>query len=327
MEERALSHLEFWTQFRKYLDDQKIAVRLSKPANRSSSDVILRRSYYRLSAWRWLKDNRVGISVKFDGPGGTALYESRVDEHSHRMDERLSALGSIEWEKSPSLSLSIAHRPDPSEEQNAWLSKAIGTARALFDEIFPPSTPLNLKFADEKVVNSDTGEEYDVSDVIARLPWQAQKGANTKWEDYPPYMPPHEFVVFGMCYFAEWDLLYFVCTKHPASYLGFFRGYQSPMRYLEFGDGYRYWPSAQRGVMMLNRCRLDSVEPPRRKDQGARPIKPKEWCAPPWLPQGNGWPERYLKKNPKLAREIGRPVEQTERPNRIKLCSDSNEES
>jgi hypothetical protein len=318
MDEKVLTHLEFWTQFRNYLDDQKIGVRLSKPANRSSSDVILSRSYYRLSAWRLLKDNRVGVSLTFNVTGGTVPYESVVHEHSHRIDERLSALGSIEWKKSTSLSLSITQKPDTSEEQNSWLAKAIGTARALFDEIFPPSIPLTLKFDGETVVNSETGEEYDVSGVIARLPWQAQKGANTTWEDYPPYMPPHEFVVFGKCDYEDWDVLYFVCTKHPASYLGYFRGYQNPMRYLELGDGYRYWPSAQRGVVMLNRCTLNSVEPPRRKDQGARPIKPKEWGAPPWLPQGNGWPPSYLKKNPKLAREIGRPVDETEAPSGIK---------
>ncbi|MGH8546783.1 MAG: hypothetical protein ACREX3_24860 [Gammaproteobacteria bacterium] len=184
------------------------------------------------------------------------------------------------------------------------MANAIVTTRALFDEIVPPSTPLNLKFAGEKVVNSDTGEEYDMRAVVERLPWQAQKGANSTWPDYAPYMPPHEFVVLGKCSYADWDVLHFACTKHPASYRGYIRGYQSPMRYLEFGDGYRYWPT-RLGVMMLNRCTLDSVEPPRRVDQGARPIKPKDWGAPPWLPQGSGWPEDYLKKHPDLARELG----------------------
>jgi hypothetical protein len=319
MEEKALSHLEFWTQFRKYLDDQKIGVRLSKPANRSSSDVILRRSYYRLSAWRLLKDNRVGVSVKFNGPGGTARYDLVPQDRRHQIDARLYPLGAIDWQPHTfSLSISMARKPNTWEERNRWLAEAILTTRALFDEIFPPSIPLNLKFDGECIVNSDTGEEYDVRAVVARLPWQAQKGANSKWPDYPPYMPPHEFVVFGKCSYEDWDVLYFVCTKHPASYLGYFRGYQNPMRYLELGDGYRYWPSAQRGVMMLNRCLLNSVEPPRRKDRGARPIKPKEWGAPPWLPQGNGWPASYLKKNPKVAREVGQPVDESAAPRTIK---------
>jgi hypothetical protein len=185
------------------------------------------------------------------------------------------------------------------------MADAIETSHMLFNEIFPPSSPLNLELRSEKVVNSDTGEEYNVAAVAARLPWRAQQTGKSSWEDYPPYMPPHEFVVLGKCDYADWYVLYFACMKHPASYWAYFRDYPSRMRYWELGDDYRYWPTALRGVMMLNRCTLDSVEPPRRVDQGARPIKPKNWGAPPWLPQGNGWPPRYLKKNPKLARELG----------------------
>jgi len=146
--------------------------------------------------------------------------------------------------------------------------------------------------------------------VAARLPWQAFKVGNSSWEDYPPYMPPHEYVVFGKCSYADWDVLDFACTKNPASYQAYFRGYQNAMRYWEPGDGYRYWRSAQRGRMMLNRCTLDSVEPPRRVDQGEKPIKPKVWGAPPWLPRGSGWPAGYLKKRPELAHELGVPLDQ-----------------
>jgi len=80
------------------------------------------------------------------------------------------------------------------------------------------------------------------------------------------------------------------------------------MQYWEAGDGYRYWFTKLRGALMLNRCTLDSVEPPRRKDQGAKPIKPKDWGAPPWLPQGSGW-RGYLKKHPDLARELEKEKE------------------
>lgn len=173
---------------------------------------------------------------------------------------------------------------------------AIEATRTLLNKILHPSVPLKLEIREGKVLNSDTGEEYDVSKVAARLLWRAQLGAKSRCEDYPPYMPPHGYIVFEKCDYADWDVLYFACMNHPASYRGYFRGYSSPMRYWEAGDGYRYWPSAHRGVMMLNRCTLDSVEPPRRVDQGARRIKPKDWGEPPWLPQGNGWPPSYLRK-------------------------------
>jgi hypothetical protein len=311
MQEEVLGHLTFWTQFRQYLDDHKIQIRLSKPSNNSSSNVVLRRSYFRLRPWRLLKNNQLGVWVQFNEPGATARCELVAQQHRSQVDERLSPLGALDWQPGKIL-LSYSTPPSKSEtwqERNAWMANAIETMRRLFNEIFPPPSPLNLEVHGEKVVNSDTGEEYDVATVAARLPWQAQKTGNSSWEDYPPYMPPHEYVVFGKCDYEHWDVLYFACMKHPASYLAYFRGYPSAMRYWEPGDGYRYWPTALRGVLMLNRCTLNSVEPPRRKDQGARPIKPKDWGAPPWLPKGNGWPPSYLKKHPDLARELGKSLD------------------
>ena len=311
MHEEVVGHLEFWTQFRQYLDDHKIQIRLSKPSKSSSSNVVLRRSYFRLRPWHLLKDNRLGVCVQFNEPGAMARYESVAQQHRRQVNEGLSPLGPLDWQPGKiSLNRSATpSKPETWQERNAWMANAIETMCTVFNKIFPPVPQLNLKFREEKVVNSDTGEEYDALAVAARLPWQAFKVGTSSWEDYPPYMPPHEYVVLGKCDYADWDMLHFACRKHPASYLAYFRGYQSPMRYWEPGDGYRYWPTSPRGVLMLNRCTLDSVEPPRRKDQGARPIKPKDWGAPPWLPQGSGW-RGYLKKHPDLARELKVPLDQ-----------------
>lgn len=277
MDEEVLGHLEFWTQFRQYLEEHKIQVRLSKPSNSSLSNVVLRRSYFRLRPWRLLKGNRLGVWVQFNEPGGTARYELVSQQHRRQVNELLSPLGALDWQPGKILlsRSTTPSKPETCQERNAWLANAIETMHTLFNEIFPPSSLLNLELRGEKVVNSDTGEEYDVAAVAARLTWRTQKTGNSSWEDYPPYMPPHEYIVFGKCDYADWNVLYFACTKHPASYRAYFRGYQSPMRYLELGDGYRYWPTALRGVTMLNRCALDSVEPPRRVDQGARLLSQK----------------------------------------------------
>ena len=314
MHEEVLGHIEFWTQFQRYLDDNKIQIRLSGSSKSSLRDLFLPRSYFRLRPSHLLKDNQLGVSVQFDGPGALARYESVAQQHRQKVNERLSPLGALDWQRSKILlnRSTTPSRPETWEERNAWMANAIETMRALFNEIFPPAPQLNLKFHGEKLVNSSTGEEYDVPTVAARLPWQAYR---RMWKDYPPYMPPHEYVRLGKCNYADWDVLYFTCTKHPESYRAYFRGYQSPMRYWEPGNGYRYWHTAPHGVSMLNRCTLDSVEPPRRVNQGAKPIKPKDWRAPPWLPQGSGWPANYLKKHPDLARELGLPFDQQEGAN------------
>ena len=77
---------------------------------------------------------------------------------------------------------------------------------------------------------------------------------------------------------------------HPQAYNAYFRGYRSPMRYLELADGRRYWRTVLYGTHMLNRCTLDSMEPPRRVDQGAKTIP---WEGPPWAPSGSCWPPGY----------------------------------
>jgi hypothetical protein len=294
MNEQVLGHLEFWTQLRRYLEDHKMEIRLSKPGKNASSNVVLLRSYFRVTPWHLLKGNQLGVSVKLDGQDSTARYELVAQKHRQKVGERLLPLGALKWEPGKiSLSRSTTFsKPETSEERNAWMANAIKAMCDLFNEIFPPAPQLKLKFYDGKLVNSDTGEEYNVLAVAARLPWQPYKRV---WKDSPPYMPPHEFVVLGKCDYADWDVLYYACTKHPKSYRAYFRGYQSPMQYLELGDGYRYWPT-RLGVMMLNRCTLDSVEPPRRVDQNGKPIKPEEWRAAPWLPQGSGWPPNYVKK-------------------------------
>ena len=156
----------------------------------------------------------------------------------------------------------------------------------------PGHVKLNLAMApDGQVSDVDTGDVYDLAAVAARIPW-----VDFQWTPGPG-MPRHSYVVLGRCDDSDWDLLDFAIKKHPASYMAYFRGYQYPMRYLELGDGYRYWLTFA-GVLMLNRCTLDSSEPPRRVDQGARPICWQEWGALEYYERGSDWPEEWKRKYP-----------------------------
>jgi hypothetical protein len=106
---------------------------------------------------------------------------------------------------------------------------------------------------------------------------------------------PHQYVVLGRCPVVSWDVLNSMIAQSPDSYLAYFRGYQRPTRYWDNReDGHRYWRTSSRGswggvTHMLNRARLDSTEPPRRVDEGARPIRP--WIGP-WAPNGSGLYDR-----------------------------------
>jgi hypothetical protein len=152
MGEEVLGHLEFWTQFRRYLDDNQIQIRLSKPSKSSSSNVVLRRSYFSLKASHLLKNNQLGVSVHFDGTDGMARYERVAQQHRHQVNEGLSGLGSVNWKRGKiELSRSTSpSNPETLQERYAWMAKAIEMVHALFNEIFPPAPQLKLKFDGEK---------------------------------------------------------------------------------------------------------------------------------------------------------------------------------
>ncbi|MBA3688379.1 MAG: hypothetical protein H0W81_06095 [Chloroflexi bacterium] len=142
-----------------------------------------------------------------------------------------------------------------------------------------------LHLEGEEVVGPD-GEVYDVASAILQLPWRSSLPGSG--------MPPHQYVVLGQCDALAANVLMCVIRESPGAFNAYFRGYQYPMRYVEI-DGWRYWRTALHRTHMLNRCTLDSVEPPRRVDQGAGP---KQWEGPPWAPNGSPWPPGYVELDP-----------------------------
>jgi hypothetical protein len=154
---------------------------------------------------------------------------------------------------------------------------------------FYKSGDLRLRVEGEQVV-SETGEVFDIRETILRIPWTtATKYAASS---------PHQYVVQSRCPSELWAVLACFIAKHPDGYEAYFRGYQRPMHYIEL-DQFRYWRTASGGfgggvTHMLNRCTFDSAEPPRRADQGAKPIP--NWQGPPWELNGTPWPDWYVRQ-------------------------------
>jgi hypothetical protein len=112
------------------------------------------------------------------------------------------------------------------------------------------------------VVDLGSGEVHEFSEVAARLPWRDNSLA-----PHEPRMPPHQYLLVRDLRNAQLEachMLEFIIDRHPEAYLAYFRGYQHPTRYLEV-RGFRYWRSRLQGCWFLNRARLDSCEPPRRR--------------------------------------------------------------
>jgi len=139
---------------------------------------------------------------------------------------------------------------------------------------------------DEEHVTGTDGTRYSIAWAIDQLPWRtALPGGG---------MPVHQYIVIGSSTLPAADVLASAIRDHHASFDAYFRGYQRPMRYLELGD-LRYWRTSLGGTHMVNRCTLDSVEPPRRVTDGAKPLP---WDGPPWAPNGSPWPPGYVEVGP-----------------------------
>jgi hypothetical protein len=124
--------------------------------------------------------------------------------------------------------------------------------------------------------------------AVSLVPWRDNQLA-----PHEPRMPPHQYCIVagGLTdeQLAACRLVESAIDNHPESYLAYWRGYQSPQRYLQ-RDGMRYWHSRHGRVRAVNRCRLDSTEPPRRVDEGGKQIPPEEWGSRyPYWPQGSGY--------------------------------------
>jgi hypothetical protein len=137
----------------------------------------------------------------------------------------------------------------------------------------------------DDVVDDATGTRFDPVGMAERLTWVTSLPGGG--------MPTHQYVVFTYPYALPVQVVLTVIKLR--GYNAYFRGYQHPMRYVELRDGLRYWRTVLNRTHMLNRCTPDSVEPPRRVDQGAKPMK---WDGPPWAPYGSPWPPGYVEVEP-----------------------------
>jgi hypothetical protein len=129
----------------------------------------------------------------------------------------------------------------------------------------------SFQFVDGRTVRNEAGITYDVMAAIQELPWVRQ---------LCPLMP-HAYAILQKSPAEAWFVVEAMIRLNPDSYRAYFRGYQSANRYWDAPDGLRYW----RGRFEIDRCAPDSVEPPRRVNDGAKAIK--DWDGPPWAPNGS----------------------------------------
>jgi len=158
-----LLHLQFWTQFRQYLEDRGSPIHMGRPSSSTLGTVTLGRSPFRLIPWNVLS-NSSGVWVRFTGPDANAIHKKVAESYRQSLEEKLSLLGELVWLPEDAqgnvLSLrrpSTLSKPETWQKLNEWMASALETMYALFSEVitslnavgFVLDTPQHVELAAE----------------------------------------------------------------------------------------------------------------------------------------------------------------------------------
>ena len=136
-------HLEFWTQFRLYLDDHGSQIRTNKPSKDHWTYSPVGRTDFSLVAWNGMRDNRSGVYLQVTGPHAKAHYGLIEQRHRAQIEERLSPLGKLDWRPLPNAKESQIYlvrpsapsKPETWPELDEWMARALEEMRSLFGPI------------------------------------------------------------------------------------------------------------------------------------------------------------------------------------------------
>jgi hypothetical protein len=157
-------HLEFWTQFRQYLEDRQSPIRTNRPSKDYWSNVAVGRSNFQLQPWNGMRDNRSGVNLAMTGPDAKAHFHLIEQRHRAEVDTRLAPFGTPEWRLMPDskesqiglIHPSTPSKPDTWPELNAWMAGALEAMHGVFSPIVR-----NLNAAEYAPV-SQPGPESDM---------------------------------------------------------------------------------------------------------------------------------------------------------------------
>jgi hypothetical protein len=136
-------HLEFWTQFRQYLEDRGSPIHSGRPSKDAWTNVAVGRTNFSLVAWNSMKNGRSGVNLSMTGPDAKAHF-GLIDERHHALvEERLSSLGNLEWRPMPNAKESqvlLTRLGTPTKKEtwpdlDAWMASALEAMHRLFSPI------------------------------------------------------------------------------------------------------------------------------------------------------------------------------------------------
>lgn len=124
-------HLQFWTQFRTFMEDRGSTVRIKKPSKDYWTTIALGRSEFQLVAANGMRDGYSQVYLSLLGPNAKAHFRALWERYGEFLNQ---TLGPLDWRELPAYKesqvvLRRTSRPvDPSAwpELNKWFAEQIG---------------------------------------------------------------------------------------------------------------------------------------------------------------------------------------------------------
>ena len=136
-------HLEFWTQFRQYLEDRGSPIRITRPSKNHWSNVPVGRTDFGLNPWNGMRDNRSAVDFSMTGRDAKAHFGLLEQRYRDVVQQRLAPLGTLEWRQLPNakesqirvIRASTPSKPETWPELDAWMANTLEVMHALFAPI------------------------------------------------------------------------------------------------------------------------------------------------------------------------------------------------
>jgi hypothetical protein len=136
-------HLEYWTQFREYLESTGNTFIPTRPSTSHWSNYPVGRSNFNLVLFNNFRDGRSGVYLLMSGPDAKAHFDLINRDYHDLVEQTLSPLGSVKWRRLPEAKeshIGVYREMSPSDaaswpDLNQWMARATKTLHDLFRPI------------------------------------------------------------------------------------------------------------------------------------------------------------------------------------------------
>lgn len=133
-------HLEFWTQFKQYLEERKSRIRFGKPTADHWKTLGVGRSYFALQAVNGMRDGFSGVNLSLTGPYSKPHFHLLRQRYQADVEAKLEPLVWRELPHNVESQISLTRKSTPSNratwpELNEWFATTLEKMYAVFNPL------------------------------------------------------------------------------------------------------------------------------------------------------------------------------------------------